>query len=302
MEKTGRGSRNHPHLPFSRFFARRFDAESAFHRLYCPRRKKDMRVNGELYFWINGWMDFLCLILTACLARRRLRPARMTLAAALGALCAILAWMLPGWARGLVSLVMVSLLMTLTAFGKDGFRLWPLTVAAGLFFSGAADFLLDRGIPPAVVMIISGGIALGVAVILRGTAVRGRGEFRLRLTVNGKSATLPAFRDSGNLLTDGLTGLPVIVASETLLKPLLPPGVHPGDLSTLPKGWRLTRVQTAAGSKCLMCFQPDRACLIQGKVLRPLRAAVAVSDASGGRALLPEAIFMQEEGRIHADR
>ena len=261
-----------------------------------------MRVNGELYFWINGWMDFLCLTLTACLARRRLRPAWMLLAAALGAVCAVLSWMLGAWARSLPALGLFSLLMTLMAFGKDGFRLWPLTVAAGLFFSGTADFLLDRGVSPAAVMGLSGGITLGVAAVLRGAAVRGRGEFRLRLTVNGKSATLPAFRDSGNLLTDGVTGLPVIVISESLLKPLLPPGVHPGDLSTLPRGWRLTRVQTAAGSKCLMCFQPDRACLIQGKVLRPLRAAVAVSDSAGTRALLPEAIFMQEEGKIHADR
>lgn len=260
-----------------------------------------MRVNGELYFWINGWMDFLCLALAACLARRRLRPGRMALAAALGAVYALAAWLLDAWARGLAALTLSALLMTLTAFGKDGFRLWPLTAAAGMFYAGTAGFLLDRGVSPAAVLLLGGGFTLGIAVLLRGAAVRGRGDFRLRLTLNSQTVTLPAFRDSGNLLRDGVTGLPVIVASETIIRPLLPPEVRSGDLSTLPKGWRLTRVQTAAGTRCLMCFQPDRACLIQGKVLRPIHAAVAISDSTGSRALLPEAIFMQEEGRIHAD-
>ena len=40
-----------------------------------------MRVYGEAFFLMNGWMDYLCLMLTASLGRRRFRPGRALLAA-----------------------------------------------------------------------------------------------------------------------------------------------------------------------------------------------------------------------------
>ena len=119
------------------------------------------------------------------------------------------------------------------------------------------------------------------------------------MTVNRQSVQVPALRDSGNLLRDGATGLPVIVAPEALLRPLLPAGVRSADLSTLPPGWHLTRARTAAGSACLMCFFPDNLTLSQGRRSHRVQAAVALSDFSSPRALLPEAIFSQE-GKDHA--
>lgn len=259
-----------------------------------------MRINGEMLFCINGWMDFLCLALTGCLGKRRLRPARMLAAAAMGGAYGVMAYARGPWIRGIPALLAVALLMTLIAFGKSGLRLWPVTAASGLFFAGASGFLMEKGVSPQAVMLLCGGIMAALAAVMRAMAPRGRGEFRLRLTLAGRAVTLPAFRDSGNLLRDGITGLPVIVAPAGLLRPLLPPGLQCSDLSTLPRGWRLLPVQTAAGQKCLMCFQPDKAWLTQGKVLRPIRAAVAISDSMGSRALLPEAVFMQEEGDNHA--
>ena len=259
-----------------------------------------MRVNGELFLLMNGWMDFLCLTLTACLVQRRLQPGRMILAAGMGAVYALIAWMQGGWLLRMAVMLAAALGMTVTAFGRDGLLLWPLTVSAGLFFAGAVDYLLARGLRPWAAMLLCGGITAAVTAMMRRSTASGQGAFRLRLTVNGRTLNLPAFRDSGNLLRDGATGLPVIVAPETMMKPLLPEGFSCRDLATLPRGWHLTRIRTAAGERCLMCFRPDRVWLIRGKVARPVHAAVAVSDFAGSRALLPEAIFMQEEGRNHA--
>ena len=90
-----------------------------------------MRVYGEAFFLMNGWMDYLCLMLTASLGRRRFRPGRALLAAGLGAGYALIAWMGGAWLRGVPALAAAALGMTSIAFGRGGLRLWPLTGAAG---------------------------------------------------------------------------------------------------------------------------------------------------------------------------
>lgn len=258
-----------------------------------------MRVYGEAFFLMNGWMDYLCLMLTASLGRRRFRPGRALLAAGLGAGYALIAWMGGAWLRCVPALAAAALGMTSIAFGRGGLRLWPLTGAAGLFLSGTADCLIQARIGPLPGMLMCGGSALGIAFLLRSGTARGQGEFRLQVILADRSVWLPALRDSGNLLRDGPGGLPVIVAPAALLGPLLPSGLRCADLSTLPPGWRLALIHTAAGSRCLMCFRPDGLILARGKCTWPVRAAVAVSDFASSRAMLPDAIFAQE-GKEHA--
>ena len=254
-----------------------------------------MRVYGEAWLIINGWMDYLCLLLTAGLAGRRFPLLRGALGAAAGALYALAAGLGGPVLRGLPALGAAALLMAVIAFGKAGPRLWPLVLTAGMFLSGLADFLLRERVGALPGLLLCGLMALGLcAMAKRGRMIRRR-TYRLRLTLQHRTVRLPALRDSGNLLVDRPTGLPVIVAPEKPLRPLMPKGVKAGDLATLPPGWRLARVRTAAGEACLMCFRPDEAALIHGRRAYPLRAAVAVSAFSSPRALLPEAIFSQED-------
>ena len=84
-----------------------------------------------------------------------------------------------------------------------------------------------------------------------------------------------------------------------LLAGLLPPHTNPRDLATLPDGWYLVRAKTVSGEATLMCFVPDKTVMRRGGRRYPIRAAVAISPLAASRALLPEAIFLQEE-RIHA--
>ena len=73
------------------------------------------------------------------------------------------------------------------------------------------------------------------------------------------------------------------------------------DLSTLPQGWRLVRAKTAAGSRALMCFEPDLIEIKAGKYARHTEAVIAVSDFEESRALLPGSIFIaQREEMCHA--
>ena len=63
-------------------------------------------------------------------------------------------------------------------------------------------------------------------------------------------------------------------------RPMLPPGTDLRDLATLPRGWRLIRVRTAAGVKTAMAFVPD---------------AAAVMDMPGRYALAPDSLFRPAE-------
>ena len=92
----------------------------------------------------------------------------------------------------------------------------------------------------------------------------------------------------------------MIVAPERALRGLLPQGVRAGDLSTLPHGWRLLRIRTAAGSRTVMCFHPDQMILRRGGRKWSVQGAVAVTDFGGNRALLPEELCQQKEEGIHA--
>lgn len=259
-----------------------------------------MRVHGEAFLLVNGWMNFLSLCLAAGLARARLSLPRALGASALGAGYAVLAWSVAPWARGLPALATATGMMALVAFGRQGLRKTPFLLAGGWLLGGCADFWLVRGGDAWTVMLISGGIVLGLLLLKKAWLIPSGGAYAIDIRWRGRTARLPALRDSGNLLSEGIGGLPVIVAPEAGIRALMPPGVRTGDLSTLPPGWRLVRVRTAAGERTLMCFRPDRVILRQGKKQWRVEAAVAAADFAERRALLPEALFDREEEKRDA--
>ena len=141
-----------------------------------------------------------------------------------------------------------------------------------------------------------------LAVLLLTRQIRsGGGWYSLQIMNRGQSAEIPAMRDTGNLLADGVSGLPVIVVPKRLARDFLPPGTDLKDLSTLPPGWRLLRVKTAAGSKALMCFTPDQIVLRQGTRVQYAEAVIAVAGFQEKCAMLPDSLFSeQREGMCHA--
>ena len=153
------------------------------------------------------------------------------------------------------------------------------------------------GCDPALALALCAMAALLLSLALPG-GVRGGGRFTLEIVWQGKMARIPAFRDSGNHLRDPIRRLPVIVTPVALLAGLTPLSTNPRDLATLPEGWYLVRAKTVSGEATLMCFAPDETALRRGGRRYSIRAAVAITPLEASRALLPEAIFLQEE-RIH---
>ncbi len=256
-----------------------------------------MRFNGELFFLMNGWMNFWALFLTARLALIRFRPGRAAGAALIGAGYALLAFGLLPALRRVPLLAAAALLLACAAYRVRPAALCPMLLACGLFLAGLCNFLLARGVPFWWAMALSGAAA-GILGRAPGRLRPAANEkTRLRIVWRGRAALLPAIRDSGNLLTDPVTGLPVIVIPTDRLRAAFPEiGEISIDGAGLPVGFRLLRVGTAAGSRLLPCFHPDAVELrAEGRAALPADAVVALSDGCAAYALAPE-IFFQKEG------
>lgn len=257
-----------------------------------------MEIQGEAFFLINAWMNFLSLALAGALARRELPMGRAALSAGMlaGGAMGLLA---AGW-QGPWAVILGACLLSVCTFGLRAWHLSGLTLAGGLLLSGFADYLLGLQASFGAVMAASGVLTAGIIFVLRFFSVSGRGRLSLHLSWNGRAGVFPAIRDSGNRLRDGVSGLPVIVVPYALIRKMLPEALNPRDLSTLPRGWRIVRMQTAGGARAAMCFKPEKIEIIRGKRRWGIAAEVAVSDFSGPWALLPEDLFQQKEEETYA--
>ena len=259
-----------------------------------------MRINGEAFLAINGWMNYLSLFLAARLGKARFRPLRAALGALAGAVWAVPAWEMPKLLGSVPALLGAALVMALIAFGRRAPSLWILVMISGLLLSGCASFLRRQG--------LNAGWTLSSCAAMAWLLCRERqrlvpahsGRCRVIITWRGRTVCLPALRDSGNLLRDGVTGLPVIAVAEKLLFPLLPPGTAGADPLSLPAGFRLLPMQTASGKCLAVCFHPQEIWLVRGNKKWPADALVALTKEDMPRALLPECLFDQEEERKNA--
>ncbi len=262
-----------------------------------------MRVSGELFLLTNTLANSLSLWLAARLMGMHVPSLKRVLTAALcGAVYGISAY-LPGLSffRAapfvlLVPLVMAKILLPhlrplfiikaavmillcglllggfLTWLTAQGITLWLAFGTLFLSITGAAFFCgVHRKVPSRITM---------VEIALEGGCM-GKSPIRL-----------PAMLDTGNQLTDPITGLPVVVASSSSLRPILPAAVMPEDPQTLPFGFRLLRVQTTAGHKMMMCFRPSQFRVQLEGTWREGQALIAIAPTGydGAQALVPSAV------------
>ncbi|MBR6186846.1 MAG: sigma-E processing peptidase SpoIIGA [Clostridia bacterium] len=250
-----------------------------------------MRVNGEMYLLINGWFNYLCLRVTARALRIRFSRGRAAAASLFGAGYAVLAWKGPSWLRGFFAVLLIGALLSWLALGRRCIAGSLLLVLAGCLFSGLVRYLSGLGAKTWTVLFVCGGAVQLTGLILKTREIEPDGPYRLRLHAAGRDVTVPAMRDSGNLLRDPVTGLPVIVADAECVEKLLRMPVKVHDLSRTPQGLRLLTIRTAAGRQTLMCVDPDKVEILSSKKTRTVDAVVAFGDVPLGKALLPEALF-----------
>lgn len=255
---------------------------------------------GEAYVVWNLALPMACLPLGGYLAglpgpegRRVLQAGLMAGACSLGAL---------RWPGAGALWLMALPLGVMRCFGPQRvgalLRCTFTSLCAACLTAGAALALAGTGLPIALSAAAAVGAAglLGLMVRLRPQALTDVTQVELRMA--DRAVLLPAMLDSGNLLGDPITGLPVVVAPGKGLMGLFPgvPDLH--DLSALPLGFRLLSVRTAAGAALMPIFRPDGCCLYVNGRAREARVQVAVAgpEYAGVQALVPLSALNHGEG------
>lgn len=185
-------------------------------------------------------------------------------------------------------------------FRRHGFpaclRCMLMTLLASFVLGGAMTALMNAGLAPAAAAAVS--IGLGMAACLLVTLLPGAmcDVRQVELRVEDRAILLPAMLDSGNLLRDPVTGLSVLVVPRRTVAALFPDVKSLSNLTSLPLGFRLLNVRTAAGSALLPMFRPDLCRIyLNGKACdAELLVAVAGCDYSGAQALVPMSAIPQD--------
>ena len=283
-------------------------------------------IYGDVLFIINFSMDFLSLFMVGKLLHLGMRTWRVILGSSLGALYGVVELLLD--AGDLVSFLMtaaVMLLMCLTAFGRQRGGRFVMAVllfcginmlvggamTAAFVRLGAYEQYIEIGgdlhtvygdMPVWLFAVLASLSALFTylvgRVFRRARAVR---SCEIRVLFGGESAVLTGLVDSGNLLTEPLSGTPVIFVKESaasFLSAKLLEAMRTGEASVdCLAGARLRFVpsRTVSGDGLLIAAVPERVELGVGGAWEARRALIAVDftdgDFGGFEALVPEILL-----------
>lgn len=278
----------------------------------------------DLFFLINFSMDFLCFFLTCELIGVKLSIFRTLLASAVGGIYANVALFLSvGGIWEILLDIGVCVLMCLIAFGGRGTVAAhtcvyiAISMALGGFMTALFALLNraelplyevgDDGISAWVLMllaVISGGITLFGGRFFRRKSARKYTS--VKVIFDGRSKSLSAYCDSGNLLRDPISGRPCVVADADALRGILPEkiidlakskGVDVSSLSgDAARKIRLVPTRTATGDGLLLAVRADKILVGDGRDEREVNALLAVCELGksneGCEALVPAELMI----------
>lgn len=286
-------------------------------------------VYGDLLFMINFSMDFLCFFLTAKLMHRRVGVLRFTVASGFGAIYAVWALFITAYQPlALLVDILVCFVMCLVAFAPkevkigEALLLTSVYTAISMMLGGimtalfnllnrtelGLDEVSDDGLSGwlfAALALVSGAAALIWGRFFRGST--SKRSARLKIMLDGKSVELDALCDSGNLLTDPISGRRVIVVERGALEPLFTPEIAEclrgggySSLESLDDGMRrrirLIPSKSAHASGILSAIMPDSISVTTEKGSHNVDALIAPVDSNGGfdsyGALLPTELLV----------
>ena len=262
----------------------------------------------DLYVIVNFSMDLLCLLITAALLHHRASRLRVLLASVLGGLYAAAALLLSfGGVIGFLLDALVAAFLCTVAFWNRGTGLRRILKSTLLLLLVSSilggvmtalyyglnklnlpfEALQGDGLSVWIFALLSA--VAGIAT-LRGGALMGLSRKTRALTVSATlfetELTLCAMVDTGNLLRDPVSGIPVIVADRTRALKMLPPEAAAlFDLSDptkalerSPHQLRLIPSNSAGGSALLLAVKPDRLTLTDKSTTYPAAYLIAFAE------------------------
>ena len=278
-------------------------------------------------FLLNFLVDDLLLLCTARIGGVALRRLRLALCALLGAAYAVGVFVLPWLAHPALRLG-TGLLMALAAFWAER-RRWRLCALFFLVSAALAGAVTALGLAsgsPGVYFAriyradISWPVLAASAVVFtgltgwlfrRGTRHEGGEIVEVNVRFAGKGRTIPALWDTGNTLSDPVSGAPVLVLEQELLMDLWPEEVRcvlrrraPAEekmaaLYDLRQGKRFSLLpfrSVGVSAGLLLAYRSDQV-VVERKVYRKTLLALTEGPISDGGAY--HALWGGERRRTH---
>jgi stage II sporulation protein GA (sporulation sigma-E factor processing peptidase) len=258
-----------------------------------------VRLSVESVFLVNFLLDALTIAATIR-HRVRLRPARILAASALGALAAsYLAVAGAGSVFRVAFALLIAPVMVRVAAGRTGLRtllgLSAALISVSAFMAGIMGSLSGISFWASLIACASSAVVAGMALGLRRRSLD-TWEAWIELHYRGMRMRFRALVDTGNHLTEPLSGLPVMLVSRDAIWKALPDSFSPGNaLETLPRGFRLVSYGGVGGAGELGCFMPDELTVDTGRGERPMGdvwIAVYPGKLPGGAVALAPPTFL----------
>ena len=224
-------------------------------------------VYSDVLFLLNFALDFLCLFITARLLNRKTTTSRLCIASVLGALYAFVPYLaemkvylsLPMHLLSALSLcliafkgrerIAISLITFISASALLGGLITAIYSLVGEYSLGIyRDVSLGSFI---VILAVSLLIAICYLLIFRKSiSVKSVG---LRILVCDQVIQARMLCDSGNLVTEPFSALPVVILSSTCL----PPPLDAPTADSFPLNLRAVPCATVGGRRCYLAFRPQ---------------------------------------------
>lgn len=247
-----------------------------------------MRISGYLFIleqFACGVSLLLALRQAAMIPRTQ--PLRLLFLALLGTAAAMLVVIHPEVKPGLLALALWSPNALWPGLPRRLRRRLPLTLLLLLLlYTGAARIVRLRFLPPWLTLFLLNAL---LPVLVRSRVHCSPSCVTLDVRCGANRAVLTALVDTGNLLRDPLSGLPVIVISRRATQRLIELPV-PGKLNP---GLRKMSIRTIAGASVMTVFRPTQVQLMHAGHWQTIDAmlGVAPDGYDGVQALVPSSIL-----------
>lgn len=268
-------------------------------------------IYGDVLFAVNFSMDFLALYVTSFILKIKFCVKRATVAAIIGGVYGVISVIInSGMLSSIIFSGIIGIVMCITLNGFISLRFLVrelivflatnLIIGGGMtviyeFFNkhGGADNILIYGQFETVeeqlpmFLFILSSFVVAIVLVCFGRGISRHGNMRLvslRIEHRGRTSDITAFSDTGNLLTEPLSGQPVILLRTEVAQKLLDNNVY-RLLTTMTadsvecggEKIRFILYETISGKGMLGAFKPD-VILINGI---PVSGWVAISDNVG---------------------
>ena len=280
----------------------------------------------DILLVINLTVDYLVIFGTARLAGIRFSRIRGLAGALLGSVYSVIILFDFPKAIFIFSKIAVSVLIVQISFGKrkisELLKILLVFYICGFIFSGfmmlvnnivhADSFFIKSGVVyfefSAVGIVISGTLAFLLTEILRRIFRRGEPEssFIAKIYYGGKVAVLKGFTDTGNNLSEPISGTPVAVTTATSVEKILPQkmlsALKKTDLST-EYGLRIVPCKSVSGSVLISAFRPDRTVVLNEKGEFEIEdVMIAISENVPENTLIVgKNIILKEKNKIFSE-